>query len=71
MARPSTQRLTALTAIIGASAVARAHQGAPGHIHPELGPAQQLLHAAANWAPVVVLAVIVACALRHALRRRA
>ena len=49
--------------------VATAHQGVPGHIHPGLSFTEQLLHAALNWSPVAVLAMIAAWGLHRARRR--
>ncbi len=61
----------ATVAAIAAASVASAHQGVPGHVHAELSLADQALHAALNWAPVVGLALIAAYGLRRALRSNA
>jgi len=51
--------------------VAMAHTGVPGHIHPEMTTAQQVVHAAVNWAPVVGVVLLGGWQVRKALRGRA
>lgn len=53
------------------AATALAHPGAPGHSHPELPLAVQAAHAAMNWAPVLVLAVVGAWGVLRGKRRDA
>lgn len=66
----ATRMLLTATALLVANA-AMAHSGLPGHIHPEMTTAQQAMHAAMNWAPVIVLVLCATLSLRKALRPRA
>ena len=53
-----SKRITALAFGLFTASVALAHPGVPGHVHAELSASQQLLHAAMNWAPVLIVAAI-------------
>jgi len=50
------------------STTAFAHTGVPGHVHPEMTFAQQLVHAAMNWAPLLVIVGFAGQGVRKALR---
>jgi hypothetical protein len=61
-------RYAALLATLAATSAATAHQGVPGHVHPGLTASEQLLHAALNWSPVAILALIAAWGFHQARR---